>query len=116
MSTYRIQRGDTLSQLAQKHGTTVSALAKANNISNPDLIITGKSLQIPDGMDKGGAAPGGAAPTASPTGGTRAPGAAADPHAGHNHPEGQVTSSSTPPGGGIHAGKGWGGSEGVADA
>ena len=116
MSTYRIQRGDTLSQLAQRNGTTVSALAKANNISNPDLIIAGKTLQIPDGMDRGGAAPGGAAaPTGRPTGGTAAPGGTADPHAGHNHMEGPVTSSSTA-GGGIHAGKGWGGSEGVADA
>jgi LysM repeat protein len=118
MSTYRIQSGDTLSQLAQRHGTTVSALAKANNISNPDLIIAGKTLQIPDGMDRGGATRGGAAPAApgaAPTGGTAAPGAAADPHAGHNHKEGPVTSTGTAAGG-IHAGKGWGGSEGVADA
>lgn len=118
MSTYRIQRGDTLSQLAQRNGTTVSALAKANNISNPDLIIAGKTLQIPDGMERGGATRGGAAPaapTARPTGGTAAPGAAADPHAGHTHAEGPVTSTSTARGG-IHAGKGWGGSEGVADA
>ncbi len=117
MSTYRIQRGDTLSQLAQRNGTTVSALAKANNISNPDLIIAGKTLQIPDGMDKGGtrgAAPGGAAPTggaAAPTGG-----AAPHDHAGHTHPEGQMTGTGAPTGGGVHAGKGWGGSEGVADA
>jgi LysM repeat protein len=124
MSTYRIQRGDTLSQLAQKHGTSVSALAKANNISNPDLIIAGKTLQIPDGMERGGATRGGAAPmggaaptggAAAPTGGAAAPTGGADPHAGHNHMEGPVTSSSTASGG-IHAGKGWGGSEGVADA
>lgn len=122
MLTYRIQSGDTLSQLAQRNGTTVSALAKANNISNPDLIIAGKTLQIPDGMDRGGATRGGGAtpaaptaPTARPTGGTTAPGAAADPHAGHTHMEGPVTSTGTAAGG-IHAGKGWGGSEGVADA
>ena len=49
--SYRIQRGDTLSALAGRFGTTVSALAKANGISNPNLIITGNSLKIPGKTD-----------------------------------------------------------------
>lgn len=49
--SYRIQRGDTLSALAGRFGTTVSALAKANGISNPDLIIAGNSLKIPGKSD-----------------------------------------------------------------
>ncbi|MCY1043934.1 LysM peptidoglycan-binding domain-containing protein [Corallococcus sp. bb12-1] len=60
--SYRIQRGDTLSALAGRFGTTVSALAKANGISNPDLIITGNSLSIPgksDSFQSGGANGGG---------------------------------------------------------
>lgn len=44
---YTIKSGDTLSALAKKFGTTVADLAKLNNISNPNLIIAGKSLKIP---------------------------------------------------------------------
>lgn len=47
MSTYRIQRGDTLSALAQRFGTTVSKLAKSNGIKNPNLIVTGHTLEVP---------------------------------------------------------------------
>jgi LysM repeat protein len=47
MSTYRIRQGDTLSALASRFHTSVSALARANNIANPNLIIAGKSLRIP---------------------------------------------------------------------
>jgi LysM repeat protein len=53
MSNYQIVRGDTLSALAARYHTSVSALAKANHIANPDLIYAGASLQIPgyDGKD-----------------------------------------------------------------
>ncbi|MDH5548192.1 MAG: LysM peptidoglycan-binding domain-containing protein, partial [Gammaproteobacteria bacterium] len=44
---YTIQKGDTLSELAQKFGTTTEALAAANNIDNPDLIHTGAELVVP---------------------------------------------------------------------
>jgi LysM repeat protein len=47
MSTYRIRQGDTLSALASRFKTSVSALAKANKISNPNLIIAGKTLKVP---------------------------------------------------------------------
>jgi len=48
MPTIKIQQGDTLSALAKKYGTTVSALMSANpNIKNPNLIIAGASLNIP---------------------------------------------------------------------
>jgi murein DD-endopeptidase MepM/ murein hydrolase activator NlpD len=111
MSTHRIQRGDTLSQLAQRYGTSVKALAEANNIQNPDRIIAGRTLQVPDGFDR--PAPSGAAP-----GGSAAPQPGGTDHAGHTHPEGSTTTAPAPTGGanGIHAGRGWGGSEGVADA
>ena len=43
-----IQRGDTLSHLARTHGTTVSQLMAANpQITNPNLIIAGRALNIP---------------------------------------------------------------------
>ena len=44
MGTYRIQRGDTLSELAARFGTSVSRLVKNNRIADPDLIITGRAL------------------------------------------------------------------------
>jgi predicted chitinase len=59
---HNIRRGDTLSALAQKYGTSVSALAKANNIQNPNLIIAGKKLTIPDGFDRPGQRPSTAPP------------------------------------------------------
>jgi peptidoglycan hydrolase-like protein with peptidoglycan-binding domain len=39
-----------------------------------------------------------------------------DEHAGHDHPVGNTTGTGTRSVSGIHAGRGWGGSEGVADA
>jgi LysM repeat protein len=47
MSTYRIRQGDTLSAIASRFKTSVSELARANKISNPNLIYAGKSLRIP---------------------------------------------------------------------
>jgi LysM repeat protein len=61
---YEIQRGDTLSGIAQDHGTTVEALALANKISNPDMIYAGETLEMaadggmmPYGMDQGRTVP-----------------------------------------------------------
>ena len=54
MRTHQIQSGDTLARIAQRYGTTADALARANNISNPDLIQTGRSLVIPDGWEGAG--------------------------------------------------------------
>ncbi|WP_370643920.1 LysM domain-containing protein [Myxococcus sp. RHSTA-1-4] len=39
--------GDTLSGIAARFKTTVSELARANNISNPNLIHAGTTLRIP---------------------------------------------------------------------
>ena len=44
--TYTVVRGDTLSEIAQRFGTTVSYLAKLNNIRNVNLIYVGQVLQI----------------------------------------------------------------------
>jgi predicted chitinase len=52
MTTYSVRRGDTLSALARKYNTSVSALAKTNKISNPNLIKIGQRLTIPDGFDR----------------------------------------------------------------
>lgn len=45
---YKIKRGDTLSGIAKRYGTTVSKLMKANPyIKNKNKIYAGKYLQIP---------------------------------------------------------------------
>lgn len=43
---YTVQWGDTLNQIARTYGTTVSELAKENNISNPNLIYVGQKIVI----------------------------------------------------------------------
>jgi LysM repeat protein len=53
MSSYRIRWGDTLSGIASRHGTSVSALMKANpSIKDKNLIYAGRSLNIPGGRDE----------------------------------------------------------------
>jgi len=42
----RIQRGDSLSVLARRHGTTVNALKRANNLSG-NRLIAGQKLSLP---------------------------------------------------------------------
>lgn len=45
--TYTVQRGDTLTAIAKKYGTTVEALVASNGIKNKNLIYTGQVLTIP---------------------------------------------------------------------
>ena len=51
MTSYTIRSGDTLSSIASRYQTSVSALARANSIANPNVIYAGRTLQIPDGFD-----------------------------------------------------------------
>lgn len=44
--TYKVVRGDTLSEIAVRFNTTVSYLAKLNNIKNVNLIYVGQVLKI----------------------------------------------------------------------
>ena len=44
---YKIKSGDTLSQIALDSGTTVQALARANNITDVDFIRAGDIIEIP---------------------------------------------------------------------
>ena len=43
----KIRKGDTLSQIAQTFGTTVSELARLNKIENVDFIKAGDTLKLP---------------------------------------------------------------------
>lgn len=47
--TYTIVSGDTLGEIASRYGVSVSDLATANNIADPDKIYPGTTLQIPAG-------------------------------------------------------------------
>lgn len=61
---YPIKAGDTLSAIAQEYGTTVQALMAANpNIKDPNLIIAGQKLNIPNGGQSTGGTTGGTTTT-----------------------------------------------------
>jgi LysM repeat protein len=66
-TTYVVRPGDTLSQIARSYNTSVTAIALANNISNPNMIYAGQVLVIPTA---GGQPPETPPPTTPPTTGT----------------------------------------------
>ena len=45
---YTVVRGDTLSKIAQKFGTTYQKLASINGITNPDIIKVGQIIKLPN--------------------------------------------------------------------
>ena len=45
--TYVIAEGDNLTSIAERFGTTVDAIVEANDIDDPDLIVVGEELRIP---------------------------------------------------------------------
>lgn len=45
-NVYTVKAGDTLSEIAQRFGTTTAELARKNNISNPNLISVGQKLNV----------------------------------------------------------------------
>lgn len=47
-AVYIVKSGDSLSGIAAKYGTTYQALAKYNNISNPNIIKVGQKIKIPN--------------------------------------------------------------------
>ncbi|MCD6435660.1 MAG: 5'-nucleotidase C-terminal domain-containing protein [Clostridiales bacterium] len=53
--SYQIRQGDTLSEIAESYGLNWNDLAEYNNLKNPDLIIEGDVLQIPDENEAGNA-------------------------------------------------------------
>lgn len=46
-AVYRVKNGDTLSEIAQRYGTTWQQLAKSNNIKNANRIHVGDSITVP---------------------------------------------------------------------
>ncbi len=69
---YVVQAGDTLSQIAVDHNTTVAAISQLNGITNPRTIFIGQRLRIPSATGTPISPPSGqavdtATPTAQPT-------------------------------------------------
>ena len=54
--SYRIRRGDTLSHIAQRFGTSIRALRQANNWQRRSRIYPGQKIRIPKGRFVGSAA------------------------------------------------------------
>lgn len=48
-TVYTVVKGDTLSGIASKYGTTYQKLAEYNGISNPNIIHIGQKIRIPNG-------------------------------------------------------------------
>lgn len=59
-----VKSGENLFRIAQQYGTTVDAIAQANNITNPSMIYVGQELKIPSES-------GSSAPTTEPTEGEK---------------------------------------------
>lgn len=46
---YRVRRGDALSKIAARYGTSVSAIMRSNNLRSASLIRVGQTLRVPTG-------------------------------------------------------------------
>lgn len=47
VTVYTVKKGDTLSQIAAKYGTTYQKIAAYNGIKNPNVIRVGQKIKIP---------------------------------------------------------------------
>ena len=45
--THLVDSGDTLSQIAERNGTSVTSLVEANGIADADLIVVGQQITVP---------------------------------------------------------------------
>ena len=48
---HRVQRGDTLTNIAEQYGLRVGALVEANDLGNANMIFVGQVLTIPKGEE-----------------------------------------------------------------
>ena len=45
-SSYTVQQGDTVSEIAQTYGTSINAIVNENQLSNPNVVYVGEKLTI----------------------------------------------------------------------
>ena len=55
--SYTVKRGDTLSQIAKRHGVTTKALGAVNNLTAESTIYPGMTLKLPQGANDVSAQP-----------------------------------------------------------
>jgi LysM repeat protein len=56
---HTVQKGETLTSIAQQYGTTADAIADANNLTDPSTIYPGQKLTIPTSGSTSGGTSGG---------------------------------------------------------
>lgn len=47
-NAYKVQKNDTLSAIANANGTTVAGILRLNKVSDPDLIVPGDEIVLPN--------------------------------------------------------------------
>lgn len=72
---HRVRRGETLSTIARRYGTSAERLRRLNNLSNPNRLSVGQRLRVPQRGGGGPTAP--AVAATAPAGGGEAPAAGA---------------------------------------
>jgi LysM repeat protein len=48
-TVHRVRPGENLTTIARRYGVTVEALRRANGLSNPNHVVSGRRLQVPAG-------------------------------------------------------------------
>ncbi len=55
--TVTVRAGETLSEIAERHGVSLTRLMQANGLSNPDHVEVGQRLTLPGGAARAAASP-----------------------------------------------------------
>ena len=71
--TYTIVRGDTLSGIAKRFGTTYQEIARLNGIADPNKIRVGQVIKIPDSSGSGSSGSGSSGSGSSGSGSSTSP-------------------------------------------
>ena len=58
-----VKPGETLSEIADRHGVSLTRLMQANGITNPDMVVAGQSLRLPGSSAAGAGSSRGSAST-----------------------------------------------------
>ncbi|MEY4746292.1 MAG: hypothetical protein RLZZ442_884 [Cyanobacteriota bacterium] len=61
-----VKPGETLSEIADRHGISLTRLMQANGITNPNLVVAGQSLRLPGSSAAGAGSSSGASVTVQP--------------------------------------------------